>query len=354
VYHELIEETRQRLPAESGQQYFTPLMRWLARHLLTQPRRLKWTMLPARLLQRIGVYQLLRRLHIFDLLPPPLRQLERMLPESGPLWPARLPERSGTGTGRPRIGFFAGCIGSVVCDQINRQAIALLCAAGADVYAPTRQACCGAIHWHGGAAEDARQFARRNIDAFLADATDLDFIVTNIAGCGAMLLEYDLVLRDDPAYLQRAGEFSRKVRDISQVLCELPLPPLTHAVNLTVTYHDACHLAHAQKVTAAPRELLQKIPGLEVVPLAQSDLCCGAAGTYNLAHPKMAAELADRKLDNIAATGAAVCVSGNAGCTLHLSAAARRRGQRLGIVHPVELLYQAIFGKIPAPTRNRR
>jgi glycolate oxidase iron-sulfur subunit len=169
-----------------------------------------------------------------------------------------------------------------------------------------------------------------------------------------MLQEYDLVLRDDPVYRQRAEQFSRKVRDISQILAQLPLPPLTHAVNLRVTYHDACHLAHAQKVTAAPRQLLQKIPGLEVVPLAQSDLCCGAAGTFNLAHPEMAAALADRKLDNIAATGAAVCVSGNAGCTLHLAAAARRRGQRLCIVHPVELVYQAVFGKIPVGTYNRQ
>lgn len=372
VYHELIEQTRQRLEAYS-RQHPSPstdsqgVLRWIARHVLTHPTRLKLAVLPVRLLQRAGIYEWLRRLRVFDLLPPSLRQLERMLPAAGPLWPPSLPEHSGASgfdalvnvlsnsparpaaPAKPRlsIGLFAGCMGSVVCDQVNRQAIALLTASGADVHCPGQQVCCGAIHVHGGAADQARELARRNIDLFLNNGRHLDFIVTTIAGCGAMLHEYDLLLRDDAAYRERAAQFVHKVRDISQLLCELPLPPLRHAVDLTVTYHDACHLAHAQKVTAAPRALLGRIRGLRIVPLAQSDLCCGAAGTYNLTHPQMAAELADRKLDNIAASGAEVCVSGNPGCTLHLAARARQRGQDLRIVHPVQLVYQAVFGSGP-------
>jgi glycolate oxidase iron-sulfur subunit len=135
-----------------------------------------------------------------------------------------------------------------------------------------------------------------------------------------------------------------KVRDISQVLLELGLPEMKHPINQTITYHDACHLAHAQKVTAAPRALLAKIPGLKLTTLPESDMCCGAAGTYNLTQPEMAARLARRKLDNIAATGAATCATGNVGCAMHIQSQADARGQKIRVVHPVELLYRAVFG----------
>jgi glycolate oxidase iron-sulfur subunit len=160
-----------------------------------------------------------------------------------------------------------------------------------------------------------------------------------------MLREYDVLLRDDPAYAERAKEFSGRVRDISEVLVTLGIQDkVRHAVAETVTYHDACHLAHAQKVTSQPRVLLTAIPGLKLVPLPESDMCCGAAGTYNLEHPEMATELAARKLHNIALTKAGVCVTGNAGCALHIGSEAAARGQALRIVHPVELLHRAVFG----------
>jgi glycolate oxidase iron-sulfur subunit len=374
VYHELIEETRDRVEQylrrrPAARQSLDPLVRWFLRSVLSNPRAVKLAVLPVRLLQRAHLYDFLRRLRVLELLPQPLQQMERMLPESGPLWPKPLPQMSGA-TGidalvttlrnyassrsngdpksvKPRlmVGFFAGCVGSIVYDQVNRQAIQLLMSCGADVYAPSQQGCCGAIHQHGGAADEAREMARRVIDLFLpTHDKGVDYLVTNIAGCGAMLHEYDVLLRDDPVYSGRARELCRKVRDITQLLCELPLPPMIHPVNLTVTYHDACHLAHAQKLATLPRQLLGRIPGLKIIPLAESDLCCGAAGTYNLTHPKMAGELADRKLSNIAASGAPICVAGNAGCALHLQSQARQRGQQLRIVHPVELIYQSVFG----------
>src|SRR5690606_5045552 len=217
-----------------------------------------------------------------------------------------------------RIGFFAGCIGSVMFDTVNRQAIELLAAAGCDVLTAGEQVCCGAIHHHNGAAATAEDLARRNIDAFLpAGREPVDFIATNIAGCGAMLREYDHLLRDDPAYADRARDFVARVRDISEVLLEVGLPEMKYPVNETITYHDACHLARAQKVTAAPRQLLARVPGLTIRPLAESDMCCGAAGTYNLTQPEMATRLAERKLANIAATHAPTCATGNVGCALH-------------------------------------
>ncbi len=256
-----------------------------------------------------------------------------------------------------RVGFLAGCIGSVIFEKVNRQTVELLGACGADVLVPRAQGCCGAIHNHNGAHGAAQELARRNIDAFSRpwhssatatpgrEPTELpEMIVTNIAGCGAMLREYDVLLRDDPHNAERAKDFVARVRDVSEALLELGPPEMRHAVDATVTYHDACHLAHGQRVTAPPRALLAMIPGIKLVPLPESDMCCGAAGTYNLEHPEMATSLADRKLDNVASTGAPTCATGNVGCAMHLQSRADARGQRLTVVHPVELLHRSVFG----------
>ena len=159
-----------------------------------------------------------------------------------------------------------------------------------------------------------------------------------------MLHEYDHLLRDDPKYAERAKEFSRRVKDISQVLVELGLPEMKHSVETTVTYHEACHLVHAQKVSAAPKKLLGMVPGLKLVSLPEADICCGAAGTYNLTQPAMATDLATRKLRNIATTGVATCVTGNVGCALHIQSQANSQAQPLSVVHPVEILHHAVFG----------
>jgi glycolate oxidase iron-sulfur subunit len=229
--------------------------------------------------------------------------------------------------------------------DVNQMAVDLLQAAGANVSAPSTQGCCGAIHHHNGDHASAETMARRNIDAFCPpNQTPPDFIATNIAGCGAMLREYDFLLRDDPAYAERAKDFVNRVRDISEVLLEIGLPPLKHPVDFTVTYHDACHLAHAQQVTAAPRTLLAAIPGLKLIPLPESDMCCGAAGTYNLTQPEMATRLAERKLSHIAQTGATVCVTGNVGCAMQIESESTARGGRLRVLHPLQLLHMAAFG----------
>jgi glycolate oxidase iron-sulfur subunit len=350
VYHELIEETRARMyqPPKTLQDKF---MRWMFFNVFVYPNRLKLALLPARVMQKLGVYALLRKTGLFNVLPSQLRKMEQMLPATGRLWPRPLPahvasRRASGATETKRVGFFAGCIGSVMFDKVNRQAVELLAAAGAEVIAPHAQGCCGAIHHHNGAHHPAEELARRNIDTFLpVGGPGVDFIATNIAGCGAMLREYDFLLRDDPHYKDRAKVFASKVRDISEVLAEVGLPELKHPVNETVTYHDACHLAHAQKVVNQPRALLAKIPGLKLVPLPESDICCGAAGTYNLTQPQMATDLAERKLRNISTTGAPVCATGNVGCAMQIQSEADARGQKLHVVHPVELLHRAAFGE---------
>ena len=360
VYHELIEETRHRFAQLTGDasparpSLTDRFMRWTFLHVLTHPTRLKLAMLTPRLMQKIGLYQLLRKLGLFKLLPAKLQKMEQMLPSRGKLWPRRLPQHlSGTGfqpvsgdaqhgskTRATQVHFFAGCIGSVIFEKVNRQTVDLLGACGADVLVPHAQVCCGAIHNHGGAHDGAQELARRNIDAFEGAA----IIVANVAGCGAMLREYDVLLRDDPRYAERARAFVARVRDVSEALLDLGLPTMKHAIDATVTYHDACHLAHGQRVTAPPRALLARIPGLTLVALPESDMCCGAAGTYNLEHPEMATSLANRKLDNVASTGAPVCATGNVGCAMHLQSQADARGQRIAVLHPIELLHRAVFG----------
>jgi glycolate oxidase iron-sulfur subunit len=385
VYHELIEETRARLAQTQPPRGQDRLMRAMFFGIFVHPGRLKLALFPARVLQKLGVYPLLRKAGLFNLLPSKLRKMEQMLPAKGKLWPAPLPEytpardtgfqpvqatpasenssqatstdASRTSHGletrvtsvadskRTRVGFFAGCIGSVMFEDVNRKAVELLAACGADVIAPRRQACCGAIHHHNGVHAPAVELARRNIDAFLPEnGQAVDSITTTIAGCGAMLHEYDVLLRDDPKYAGRAKQFVARVKDVSEVLLALGLPEMKHAVNETATYHDACHLAHAQKVTAAPRKLLAQVPGLKLVPLPESDMCCGAAGTYNLTEPEMSSQLAERKLSNIAATHAPLCVTGNVGCAMQIQSQADARGKTLRVQHPVEILHRAVFG----------
>ena len=354
VYHELIEETRARFAENERLTLQGRFMRWMFFNVFVHPTRLKLALLPARAMQKIGVYGFVRKIGLFKLLPSQLRKMEQMLPNEGKLWPAPLPERMSpvrTVDGARNagavttVGFFAGCIGSVMFERVNRQAVELLVASGVDVVAPRAQGCCGAIHHHNGAHHPAEELAKRNIDTFLpAGKAGVDFIATNIAGCGAMLREYDFLLRDDPQYAARAKEFARRVRDISEVLVDVKLPEMKHPVNATVTYHDACHLAHAQKVVTQPRALLAKVPGLKLVPLPESDMCCGAAGTYNLQHPQMATQLAERKLKNIAATGAGVCATGNVGCAMQIQSEGDARGRGVKVVHPVEILHAAVFG----------
>jgi glycolate oxidase iron-sulfur subunit len=211
---------------------------------------------------------------------------------------------------------------------------------GCQVIVPRAQACCGAIDHHGGAPEAARRLARRNIQAL----ADVEQVVICIAGCGAMLKQYAHLLRDDPDWAEPARRFAEKVRDIHEVLHEYDPDPPRREVRAVATYHDACHLAHAQHVTAAPRALLRSVPGLVLRALHESDMCCGAAGTYNLDEPAMSRDLAARKLRNIAAAGADMCITANIGCAMQIESEARRLGIKLDVRHPVDLLHEAYFG----------
>ena len=273
------------------------------------------------------------------LFPASLRASLELLPKSIPralALPEKVPAR---GKRRARVALLAGCAQQVVAPQINQATWRVLSRNGVEVVIPRGQACCGALAMHTGAAEEARKTARLNLKAFLSQ--DFDTIITNAAGCGSCMKEYPLIFEGEAEH-DVAAELAGKVRDVSEFLSEIGIKAVPELPELlTVAYHDACHLAHAQGVRLPPRELLKKIPNLTLVEPAEWELCCGSAGTYNLEHPETASELGERKVGNLLATQADAVASGNIGCIMQIKGHLSRRGEELPVYHTVELLDMA-------------
>jgi glycolate oxidase iron-sulfur subunit len=322
--------------------------------LFPYPRRMRWALAPARWMQWLRLDRAMDAVGLTKLLPGRLRRMQALLPRLGrqpkPL-PAVLPA---IGERRARVALFTGCIADAMFAETNQATARVLQANGCEVVVPRGQVCCGAIHYHSGSGGPALEFARTNAVAFQPD--DVDAIIINVAGCGSMLKDYGHIAHElapgDDRQAEALSGFAEKVRDISEFLVELGPRPPTDEIPLKATYHDACHLVHAQRVRSQPRELLGLVPGLELVPLAESDICCGAAGSYNLTEPEMADRLARRKLENILATGAEAVIMGNAGCSLQIQAALRRAGHDLWVAHPMDVLDLSYRGV--RPPRGRR
>jgi glycolate oxidase iron-sulfur subunit len=230
----------------------------------------------------------------------------------------------------------------VLFHPTNLATVRVLQRNGCEVLAPRAAGCCGAFHLHSGYMDDAKARARALLDAF--ENVEMDAFVVNSAGCGSTLKEYGELLEGDPVYAERAHEFAAKVKDVSEWLMEIGIEPPAGRLDATVTYHDACHLAHGQGIRSAPRELLRAIPGLKLVELPESDTCCGSAGVYNLTQPEMAARLLERKVEFIAETGASVVATGNPGCLAWIEQGLRARGLEVSVRHPVEIL-DAAYGE---------
>lgn len=316
--------------------------RWILFGLFPYANRMRAALWPARIAQMTGAYAATKMaLRMFPWLAPPrLRQLITMLPWLGapqPSLPELLPAK---GKRRARVALFTGCVGDSVFRRTNWATARVLQENGCDVVVPRTQQCCGAIHFHAGSSEPARRMADANATAF--DLRDVDAVIVNVAGCGAMLKDYGHHWHHDEhssAEEQRAREaLAHKVQDVSQFLDGLGLIAPRGEVNYKATYHDACHLAHAQKVKDAPRHLLVQVPGLKLVDLPETEICCGAAGTYNLTQPEMSQRLSRRKLDNIKSTGATLCITANAGCLLQIMREANQEGYPLRVVHPMDVL----------------
>ena len=355
--------------------------------------------------QAIGLQSLIRKSGLLHLLPKSLRVLEAKTPvikrhfspdliapiekpsEGSPRPPgaglvdsrnletggANVPSPSPGGQRLPtnpetktyRVALLTGCVQDLIYSDVNRDTADVLLANNCTVVTPPAQGCCGSLHAHNGEYEMAKGYARRLLDHF--DLDNLDAIITNAAGCGSHLKHFDRLLKDDPQYAARATQWSEKVKDISEFLVEIDFrapsggpdyslsggakrtgsdqstlrSDLQGSLATKVTYHDACHLCHGQKITAQPRDVLAKIPGLDLKPLPESMWCCGSAGIYNLIQPEMADKLLQRKLDHIAGTGAQIVATGNPGCLLQISNGLAARGAPVQCVHPVTLLAKA-------------
>jgi glycolate oxidase iron-sulfur subunit len=309
--------------------------------LIPRPGRMEWATLPLRLYQVLGIRRLVYALGLTHLLPGQLRDMEAMLPRL-PQRPLRqsLPEVTpARGETKYTAGFFLGCAQSLLFAEESAATVRVLSRNGCTVVTPREVECCG-MPAHGyGRLDLVRKQAQHNISVF--ESQDVDVIVTDCATCGSTLKEYGTYLKDDPAWADRAEAFSRKVRDVSEFLAEIPLEKPQGRVEARVTYHDPCHLRRAQKVWKQPRDLLKQIDGLEFVELGEADWCCGSAGSQLITHYETSLEVLDRKMDNLAGTRANVVASGCPGCQMQLNTGIKRRGLDVRVVHPISLLDEA-------------
>lgn len=289
--------------------------------------------------QRTGLQRLVRdtkflsgRLAEIEALAPPA-EFPTFFSQYGKVFPAE-------GERRCKVAVLGGCIANVSFARLNEATVRVLRKNGCEVHIPAGQTCCGALHVHAGLRDEARELARRNIDALLGGGYDA--IVTNAAGCGSTLKEYDELLEHDEDYRARARQFRNLVRDVNEFLAGVELNradmrPLPYRV----TYQDSCHLAHGQKIRAAPRQLLKAVPGLTLREMPNADICCGSAGIYNVVHNDMAMEILERKMDGVNLVDPDVIVTANPGCMLQLRAGAKLYGRGQRVAHVVEILDEA-------------
>jgi len=333
-YGHIAETARERL-GPPGSPFARAVLNLVFTRLLPYPRRLRFLFALLRLYQHTGMQHLVQ-----PLLPKKLREMDAMLPAIPDkffnVMPTVLPA---IGERRARVGLLNGCVMPLLFGDVNEATVRVLQRNGCDVVLPNNQICCGALNTHNGESVAAKRMARRNIDVFL-DA-NVDAIVVNAAGCGAAMKEYGHLLRDDPAYREKAESFSARVKDSGEFLAGLGIVGKLRTLEMTVTYQDPCHLAHGQRVRAQPRQLLQMIPGLKLTEMEGADRCCGSAGIYNLTHSEMSQHLLKEKMQSVAATGAEVIVAPNPGCMLQLAYGARCYGPHVKIYHLMDLLDRA-------------
>jgi len=351
-----------RAEAEAQRVLATPkrdLIRWSAlRVLFTRPRLLRFVGRLLWLWQASGMQALVRRWRLTRILPRRIRELESLAPEIRPRFSHQLIaplERPRDGTVRHRVLVLTGCMQDLMFSEINRATVDVLLENGCEVHTPPVQACCGSLHAHNGDHATAVLLAKRQLDAI--DPAEYDAILSNAGGCGSHLRHYDRLLAGEPAYAERAREWSRKLKDIHEWLVEigfrvperrtlnadLRTPTLTAPTQPTrLTYHESCHLCHSQKVSAQPRAILRALPGVELKECGEATWCCGSAGIYNLTQPRTAGWLQERKVAHLRATDAEVVALANPGCHLQVANGLRAAGVGdVRVVHPVVLLAEA-------------
>jgi glycolate oxidase iron-sulfur subunit len=343
-YGKLIEATRAQIERNTQRSPSQKRHRRFLFETFTNPERLKQLRLPLLIYQKSGLQAVVRFSGVLNLLPKKMQAMEALLPILGPnetvaeITPA-------VGEKRRRVGLLLGCVQREFFSQVNAATARVLAAEGCEVVAPQVQPCCGALFVHAGEEAAAVELAKKTIDTF--ESADVDAIIANAAGCGSNVKEYGHLLRDDPAYAERAKRFAAKCKDISELLTDLEPKAPRHPLNLRVAFHDSCHLQHAQGVRAQPRALLAKIPDLQLAEIPEAAICCGSAGIYNLVQPDAATIIGDRKANLIAPLKADVVATGNPGCVLQLQSSLARNGHRTPVLHTIQLLDASIRGIAP-------
>lgn len=344
-YGKIVERARAQIETHYKRPTMERFVRWIFyEKLLKDFHRLAQAARLMRFYQQSPLQTLVRKSHILRLFG--MEDMERLAPEIdhdfffeeiGMLIPA-------VGEARARVAFHAGCIANVAFSRLNYATVRLLSMNGVEVYVTPRQRCCGALHSHSGYRDDARKLARKNIDTFLDGSHNYDAIITNAAGCGSTLKEYDDLLAEDPDYVDRARQFSAKVKDATEFLAALGLREPNKKIEEKVTYQDPCHLAHAQKIRSAPRELLKTV-GAEIIELPHWDQCCGSAGTYNVAQNELSMKILDAKMEDVRSVAASIntVVTANVGCMLQLRAGMEKNGLSLPVKHVIEVLNECYY-----------
>ena len=339
-YGKLIEPFRVAM-TQTGAEIESPKSDWFRKYILfwlmPNPKRLRNMLFPARVAQALRLDRLASATGMTKLLPDKLRRMVEMLPpkpkEDKPL-PEVLPA---IGEKRATVALFIGCVADAMFRNTHWATARVLQQNGVEVHVVSGQACCGAIHFHAGDSDEAKKLADLNAIAFQDEK--FDAVISNVAGCGAMMKDY---AHQWPGEGERErAALADKTRDINEFLFELGFIPPKGTLRGIATYHDACHLRHAQKIAEAPRKLLAQIQGLVLRDLPETEVCCGAAGTYNLTEPEMAERLSRRKIENIHSTGANVVITSNAGCLLQIASEAKRQGTPLRLMHPMDVLDMA-------------
>ncbi len=342
-YGELLSSFRAYAENKRSRPVVDRIARLMVSQALPFPKRFRWAAMFGKLAKPFA-----------KIFPTPLRAMLGLIPNRLPT-SIRLPEFTpAQGVGRGKVGLLAGCVQQAIAPEINAATIRVLAANGFDVVVPRGQGCCGSLSMHSGDAKAARSFAAANIDLF---PQDLVAIITNAAGCGSGIKEYELLFRGEPIE-EKATRFSDRVQDISQFLSSIALVPIKPlAKPLRVAYHDACHLAHAQGITLAPRNILSQIPGLEICEIPDGEICCGSAGTYNIEQPEIANKLGAAKARNVANMQVDVVAMGNIGCMVQIETHLKRlrfTERAIPVLHTIELLDRAYRSAPIAPANPKR
>jgi glycolate oxidase iron-sulfur subunit len=347
-YDQLIESMRPQIERQHQRPLLERLYRQFIFGLFPYPDRLRLLLFPLVAYQKSGLQKLVRRTGLLPKVSAHLASMEGNLPQLNfadlnPSYPTIIPAQGET---RYRVGMILGCVQKLFFDRVNQATIRVLTANGCEVIIPPSQGCCAALPQHQGQTSQAETMAKQMIDNFRGD--QLDAIIINAAGCGHTLKEYGHMLAEDATYAVPAQEFADRVKDVQEFLASIelttPLHPITDQT-LTIVYQDACHLIHGQKISAQPRQLLRRIPQVQLREPVDAGLCCGSAGIYNMLQPEVAEELGQQKVTNLLNTGASLIASANPGCSLQISKYLAAQGQTVPVYHPIELLDLAMRGE---------